>query len=76
MTLSRKEMAYAPKIAACCLIPTTYPFLTEEKQAEMRKIFKKLALEEASPLLRRAVAENIEDFTKVVDKKIVRGDFY
>lgn len=75
-TLSRKDMAYAPKIAACCLIPTTYPYLSEDKQTEMRKIFKQLALEEASPLLRRAVAENIEDFAKVVDKKIIRGDFY
>jgi hypothetical protein len=33
-------------------------------------------LEDGSPLVRRAVAENIEDFTKVVDKKIIRGDFY
>ena len=69
-------MAYAPKIAACCLIPSTYSSLPEHKQTELRKIFKGLALEEASPLLRRAVAANIEDFAEKVDKKIVRGDFY
>lgn len=69
-------MAYAPKIAACCLIPTTCPSLPEEKQAELRKIFKSLGLEEPSPLVRRAVAENIEEFARVVDKKIIRGDFY
>lgn len=33
-------------------------------------------MEEGSPLLRRAVAENIEDFSKVVDKKIIRNEFY
>ncbi len=43
---------------------------------ELKKIFKALALEEGSPLLRRAVAENIEDFSKVVDKKIIRNEFY
>ena len=69
-------MAYAPKIAACCLIPTTYPHLTEGNKTEFRNIFKSLALEEASPLLRRAVSENIEEFAKVVDKKIIRADFY
>ena len=44
-------MAYAPKIAACCLIPSTYPQLPDNKQTELRKIFKSLALEEASPLM-------------------------
>jgi hypothetical protein len=52
-------MAYAPKIAACCLIPTTYPYLPEHRQGEFRKIFRSLALEEASPLIRRSVSENI-----------------
>lgn len=69
-------MAYAPKIAACCLIPSTYEHLPEHKQTELRKIFKSLALEEASPLLRRAVAENVADFANVVSKNIIRGDFY
>ncbi len=27
-------------------------------------------------MIRRAIAENIEDFAKGVDKKIIRGDFY
>ena len=69
-------MAYAPKIAACCLIPSSYPSIPEHKQTQLRKIFKSLALEEASPLLRRAVAQNVEAFANVVDKKIIRGDFY
>jgi len=69
-------MAYAPKIAACCLIPSTYPQLPESKQGELRKIYKSLALEEASPLLRRSVAENVEAFAGVVEKKVIRGDFY
>jgi hypothetical protein len=39
-------------------------------------LFKSFALEDNSPLVRRAVAENIETFANVVDKKIIRGDFY
>lgn len=42
--LTQKNMAYAPKIAACCLIPTTCPNLPDEKQTELRKIFKSLGL--------------------------------
>ncbi len=39
-------------------------------------MFKSFALEDNSPLVRRAVAENIESFANVVDKKIIRGEFY
>lgn len=49
-------MAYAPKIAACCLIPTTYPHLPDKQQLQLRAIFRALALDQPSPLLRRAVA--------------------
>ena len=33
-------------------------------------------MDEASPLLRRAVAENLEAMAGVVEKKTIRGDFY
>lgn len=69
-------MPYSPKIAACCLLPTTYPHLPAVKQAEFRALFRSLGLEENSPLIRRAVAENIEEFAKVVEKTVIRGDFY
>lgn len=46
------------------------------KQAEFRALFRSLGLEENSPLIRRAVAENIEEFAKVVEKTVIRGDFY
>ena len=39
-------------------------------------MFKSFALEDNSPLVRRAVAENIETFDNFVYKKIIRGDFY
>lgn len=74
--LTQKNMPYSPKIAACCLLPTTYPHLPAVKQAEFRALFRSLGLEENSPLIRRAVAENIEEFAKVVEKTVIRGDFY
>ena len=35
-----------------------------------------MALEENSPLVRRALAENIESFSTFVDKKIIKSEFY
>lgn len=74
--MSKKDGPFSPKITACCLISTTYPNLEEKHQIELRTIFKAFALEENSPLVRRAVAENIEAFVPVVDKKIIRSDFF
>lgn len=42
--LTQKGSGYAPKIAACCLIPVTYPNLPEDKQNELRKLFRSLGL--------------------------------
>jgi len=56
------------------LIPVTYPFVSEKKQEELRKIFKRLALQENSPLVRRALAENIEALKAVIPKTVVRSD--
>ncbi len=74
--MGKKGGPYSPKVTACCLLPVAYPFLGEKSQSEFRALFKSFALEENSPLVRRAVAENIEAFANVVEKKVIRGDFY
>lgn len=74
--MGKKGGQYSPKVTACCLLPVAYPFVGEKAQAEFRALFKSFALEENSPLVRRAVAENVEAFANVVDKKIIRSDFY
>lgn len=57
--LSLNQASYSPRVVASCLIPVTYPHVNEKKQEELRRIFKRLALQENSPLVRRALAENI-----------------
>jgi hypothetical protein len=74
--MGKKTNPYSPKVTACCLLPVAYPCVSEKAQAEFRALFKVFALEENSPLVRRAVAENIEAFANVVDKKIIRSDFF
>lgn len=75
-SMGKKNGPYSPKVTACCLLPVAYPFVSEKSQAEFRALFRSLALEEGSPLVRRAVAENVEAFANVVDKKVIRSDFY
>jgi hypothetical protein len=55
-TMSARNGPYSPRVAACCLIPVTYPHVNEQIQAEFRASFKAFALQENSPLVRRAVA--------------------
>ena len=40
----------------------------------MQKIFKRLGVDENSPLVRRAVAENLEAYTKVAPKNVIKTD--
>jgi hypothetical protein len=54
--MGKKGGPYPPKIASCCLVPVAYPFVGEKAQGEFRTLFKAWALEENSPLVRRAVA--------------------
>jgi hypothetical protein len=45
VTLSSKTGPYSPRVAACCLIPVTYPNVNEQNQVQFRALFKSFALE-------------------------------
>ena len=72
--LSDPSGPYSPRVSACGLIPTCYPNLESDKQQDLNAIFKRLALQEDSPLVRRALAENIEPYSRVVSKNVSKID--
>ena len=50
---------YSPRVSASGLISTCYPNLEADKQQELNQIFKRLGIKDDSPLVRRAIAENV-----------------
>lgn len=72
--MSDKKKPYSPRVSTSTLIPACYPYVGEKEKAELQKIFKRLGVDENSPLVRRAVAENIEAYSKVAPKNIVKTD--
>ena len=57
--MSDKKGPYSPRVSATCLLPSCYPHVREECQMQLQTVFRRLGVEENSPLVRRAVAENI-----------------
>ena len=72
--MSDRKNPYSPRVSAACLIPACYSNVKESYQVELQKIFKILGVKENSPLVRRAVAENIESYTRVVPKPVSKSD--
>lgn len=61
-------------MSATSLIPACYPYVREQFQTELQKTFRRLGIDENSPLVRRAVAENIDAYTRVVPKNVSKSD--
>ena len=74
MELSDRKNPYSPRVSATSLIPACYPHVREQFQNELQKTFRRLGVDENSPLVRRAVAENIDAYTRVVPKSVSKGD--
>ena len=72
--MSDKKKPYSPRVSASMMIPSCYKEVGQKEKIELQKIFKRLGVDENSPLVRRAVAENIEEYTRVVPKDVSKTD--
>jgi len=74
--MTSPHVPYSPRVSACGLIPMCYTNVDSEKQIKINEIFKRLGLNDDSPLVRRALAENMEAYVRVVSKNITKIDLF